>query len=235
MLTLIYPYYENGGMLERHLREWEKYSAFVKKSLRVIIVDDGSPNDPAAGHMRDVGIKTELYRIKQNLVWNVAGARNLGMHAAPEGWCLVTDIDHLLEAPEAKKLAEFEPFLVTNFYYVPGRKWADGRPLHPHPNSYVIERAKYWETGGCDEDYTGWWGAGEGPFRRMLGTIATKVDAPFQLTHFGRSDIADASTREWGRRDSTFDWRNNPKLVRKARMGPYKAERPLRFEWEKVG
>ena len=104
MITLVYPYYDNGGMLERHSEEWSSYAPEVKAQLRAIVVDDGSPNDPAAAHVREVGFPVELYRIKQNIVWNVPGARNLGMHVAPSGWCLLTDIDHLLAASEAEKL-----------------------------------------------------------------------------------------------------------------------------------
>lgn len=235
MITLVYPYYENGGMLERHLREWNGYSRQVKKIVRVIIVDDGSPKDPAAKHVRDVGFQLELYRIKQNLVWNVAGARNLGMEMAPEGWCLLTDIDHLLDARAADNLAfvhhEFNP----GRFYTMARRWADGRPLHPHPNSFIIERELYWHIGGCDEDWTGWWGAGEQVFRKSLHAKARGLElGSVYLTHFGRDDIASASTTEWGRRDSKFDWKKNPALVAKAKRAPYKPENPLRFDWERI-
>jgi hypothetical protein len=53
------------------------------------------------------------------------------------------------------------------------------------------------------------------------------------LTHFGRDDIPDASTLEWGRKNSQWDWKNNPALVEKAKAAPYKPVNPLRFEWER--
>lgn len=235
MITIVMPYYDNGGMLERHFEEWQSYSPEVKKHFRAVIVDDGSPNDPARDHWHDPGFPCELYRIKEDLVWNVAGARNLGMHAAPEGWCLLTDIDHLLTRYNALRLACAVNSFGTADYFLLGREWADGRLLHPHPNTYVLQRSLYWRVGGCDEDWTGYWGAGEQVFRKTIACIANSTTLEsIRLTHYGRDDIADASTRVWGRRGSEYDWRNNAKLVKKAQMAPYKPENPLRFTWERV-
>lgn len=239
MISIVMPYYENGGILERHFQEWQSYSLEVKKHFRAVVVDDGSPNDPAVNHWHDPGFPCELYRIKQDLVWNVAGARNLGMQAAPQGLCLLTDIDHLLKAECAKELTQIlRPFARdTNFYCTLGRRWADGRPLNPHPNSYILDRELYWRVGGCDEDWTGWWGAGEQAFRKTLNSYARQVEIKLDsvfLTHYGRDDIPDASTRAWGRRGSEYDWRNNPELVAKVKAAPYRPINPLRFDWERV-
>lgn len=235
MVTIVMPYYENGGILDRHLTEWQSYAPHVKKNFRAVIVDDGSEKDPAVNHMRNPGFPVELYRIKENIPWNIPGARNLGMHVAPEDWCLLTDIDHVLYADQAPRF--FDGFsmhdsrAVFNFQ----REWADGRPLHPHPNSYLIYRSLYWKVGGTDEDFSGYWGAGEGAFRKALA-LATSAfyTLPIYLTHFGRDDIPDASTREWGRRGSKWDYNNNPELVKKARGPAYKPVNPLRFAWEKT-
>jgi hypothetical protein len=239
MITIVLSYYNSGQMLERHLAEWESYAPEVKNHFRAVLVDDGSPQDPAEKHLREVGFPVELYRIKQNLVWNVPGARNLGMDRAPDGWCMLTDIDHLLTTRAAQSLVYASAHFNSGYYYMLDRQWADGRQLHPHPNSFVLEKTLYWAVGGCDEDWTGHWGAGEQVFRKGLQSVARgygKIGGTVVpgLTHFGRDDIADASTREWGRRDSRYDWRKNPALVEKARRAPYKPQNPLRFEWERV-
>jgi len=249
MITIVMPYYENGGMLERHFEEWIHYPLHVKQQMRAIIVDDGSPIDAAVAAVdhiptsnlqprtsnNSIGFPIECYRIKQNIPWNVAGARNLGMHVTQEGWCLLTDIDHLLTRDNAELLVYQLQFLKPTEFATLGRRWADGRKLHSHPNSFVLQRWLFWQTGGCDEDWSGWWGAGEQVFRKTLHSIGHWVDLiNVHLTHYGRDDIADASTREWGRKGSPYDWRNNPKLVEKARQAPYKAQNPLRFDWERL-
>lgn len=235
MITLVYTYYDNGGMLDRHFQEWDSYAPEVKRNFRAVIVDDGSPNDPAIGHMKDPGFPVELYRIKENIPWNMMGARNLGMHVAPEGWCLATDIDHLLTADNAQRLVELMPHIASGEYALLARRWADGRPLRRHPNSYLLERSTYWKCGGADEDYAGWWG-GDSALRKALVAFAGQpgfIDKVW-LTHYGRDDIPDASTREWGRRGSKWDWAKNPYLVATASGPPYKARNPLRFNWERV-
>ena len=236
MITFVYPYYENGGMLERHLYEWASYRPEVKEHVRAIIVDDGSPRDAALNHWRDCGFQAALYRIKENIPWNVPGARNLGMDQAPEGWCLLTDIDHLLDADAANTLVDLLPSLNETYAYTLSRRWADGRLLHPHPNSYIIQRSAYWQAGGTDEDWSGYWGAGEQAFRKCLRRYCPIMGPIFNvfLTHFGRDDIKDASTRDWGRRDSSYDWRKNPFLAKKLKADGYRPENPLRFEWKKV-
>ena len=235
MITIVLTYYENGGILDRHLEEWASYAQHVKEQLRAVIVDDGSPKDHAEKHIKQIGFPIECYRIKQNIPWNVGGARNLGMDRAPDGSCLLTDIDHLLTRDNAEVLIYQMQFLEPSEFATLARRWADGRKLHSHPNSFVLQRSLYWQTGGVDEDWSGWWGAGEQVFRKTLHSIGRWVDLiNVHLTHYGRDDIADASTREWGRKNSAWDWRNNPKLVEKARRAPYIAENPLRFDWERV-
>ena len=57
-LTLVYPYYNNGKMLERHFEEWNHYSH--KDKWNIIIVDDGSKRDPAIDHIKDIKIELKL-------------------------------------------------------------------------------------------------------------------------------------------------------------------------------
>jgi hypothetical protein len=233
VITLVYAYYRNPMMLERHFAEWSAYASHVKSCFRAIIVDDGSPTEQAIDHMRDPGFHVELWRIKQNIPLNLPGARNLGMHVAPDGWCLLADLDHLLCSDQAELLVNQK---FGHGYFNFRRRWADGRPLHSHPNSYLLQRSLYWEAGGTDEDFSQRWGAGEAPFRKSLQAVTGRspVTLPVYLTHYGRDDIPDASTREWGRKGSAWDYNHDPKLKAKARGPAYKPENPLRFDWEQV-
>jgi len=231
MITIILAYYENPTIFARQLEEWQSYAPAVKKEFCAIVVDDGSPTAPLKAPIREVGFPVTLFRIKQNIPWNIPGARNLGMKMAADGLCLLTDMDHVLLADDAERLINKE--LCTEYYYCMARQWSDGRVLNPHGNSYVLEKSLYWKIGGTDEDFSGWWGAGEGVFRGNLQHAAQRIDLPdVFLTHFGRSTIADASTTEWGRRDSKYNYAKNPALA--AKRAPYVPERPIRFEWERV-
>lgn len=47
VISVVFAYYENPSMLELQWKEIADYPALVKKSLEVIVVDDGSPCSPA--------------------------------------------------------------------------------------------------------------------------------------------------------------------------------------------
>ena len=162
------------------------------------------------------------------------------MDRAPDGWCLLTDIDHLLEARYADKLLDYSLILNDRCFFTFSRQWASGERLNSHPNSFLLQRELYWRIGGCDEDWAGWWGAGEQVFRKGINGMAAgdQLSLIF-LTHYGRKDIPDASMSELEgetkiRKGSKYDYNNNPELVKKARGPAYKPVNPLRFSWERV-
>jgi len=230
-VNLIYAYYENGTMLDRQVQEWGNYLDSAKSQLQVHIVDDGSQNDPALCHLKPVGFPIHLYRVKQNLIWNQTGARNLAMHNAPEDWCLMMDMDCLLTAKNADKVIAM-PKLSRRFY-MPAATNYKGEKGRQHPNVILVQRSIFWESGGYDEDFQGWYGS-DSPFKKALQQVARRVDTSFfSIQRVSRDDIPDASTREWGRKGTEYHSMGNP-VLRAKRKTVYKAENHLRFEWEKV-
>lgn len=232
-MTICFPYFENPGMLREHQRIWAEYPDKLRRNLTVVIADDGSPTSPALDAVQPHDYNLQIYRIGVNIPWNQCGARNLAMHCAPEGWCLVTDIDHVLLPADAEELAKMK--VRDGDYYVPARKRMPEGNFYPrHPNSYYLTRQMYWDAGGCDEDFAGWYGS-DATFRRAIATVGRRVEMSSpSLMLYGRDVLADASTTEWGRKDSAYHSSNNPALNKKKLQGAYKAENPLRFSWSRV-
>jgi hypothetical protein len=93
--TLVVPYYRNPEMLRAQAALWRAYPPGV----RIIVVDDGSP-EPAAPILAEVmgeapGDVLQCYRIAVDIPWNRGGARNLGtpsMAADRLGSCTSTSI-----------------------------------------------------------------------------------------------------------------------------------------------
>ena len=107
--TIVMAYYENPGMLAKHLAEWTQYDDKDKARLSAVLVDDGSPRNPAEAAIRahgSVGFPITLLRVLENKPWNQDGARNLAMKIA-EGWTLMTDMDHMLTR-QWERLAEIQ-------------------------------------------------------------------------------------------------------------------------------
>jgi len=228
-ITLVMAYYENGKMLDRHFEEWNKYPDF---NFKIVLVDDGSQIDPALPHIQKIKFPLNLYRVKVDKPWNQNGARNLGM-TFTKGWCLLTDMDHLLTVDQFSVLTRMN--LDPETYYVPGRKRAVDKDWYKkHPNSYILTNDMYWKAGGYDETYCGFYGT-DSTFRNALASVGNRVelDHKFYLTLFGREVIPDASTTNYGRKGTQFHLRRNPELTQRRKNKTPPIE-PLNFPWERL-
>lgn len=230
MITLVYAYYENPGMLRFQLEGWANYPA----GFHLIIVDDGSPRSPAAPILREhrISMPVSCYRIDENIPWNQDGARNLGMHQCETEWAHLLDMDCVLTPSEAAKALHFSQHDTQwDEYYMPMRVNARGEAIPPHPNCYLFRVEEFWRMGGYDEDFAGCYGS-DGNFRKCMRAGLREVQtSAWALQMYGRSEIPDASTTDFGRKESKF-WRPNfPELEAKRRSPPYKATNHLRFPW----
>lgn len=170
-VTLIMPYYENPETLAAHVLRWQDWPALVRSRMRAIIVDDGSPMKPAADVLRGVRLPfpVRLFRLDVDIRWNWLAARNLAFHAAEDGWCAVTDIDHRLPAETAMALVTgaHDEGVIYRF----SRRAHDGPVIPSHPNSWFLTRSMFWHIGGHDEALSGYYGT-DGEYRRRAAATA---------------------------------------------------------------
>jgi hypothetical protein len=236
-VAIVMAYYENAHMLQLQLQEWAQYRVTDKMALSAVIVDDGSPRNPAEPVIRkhgNVGFPIQLFRIKENKPWNQDGARNLGMKHV-SGWTLMTDMDHMLSKDQVAGLRHVVSHEVeAGSYYMPQRRDFDGAPMHRHANSYVFLAEDFWKMGGYDEDFSGVYGS-DGNFRKcMRAGLTEKATDKFYLNRWPSSAISDANTKDWGRKDSPYHRSQFSKIEAKSKGPAYRATNPLRFEWEQV-
>lgn len=243
MLTLVMPYFENPTMLGLQFEGWRKWPGKYRNRLRVVLVDDGSENAPASTVARPSGLPAvEIYRVTENRPWHQHGARNLGAHVAPEGWLLLTDMDHVLSPESAAMLfkAMDKGRLDPETIYMLDRVEADtGLPtVHPvsgapkpHPNSFVVTRETFWRIGGYDERATGFYGT-DSMFRARAFTRAKRGHLDIPLTRYWRDIVPDASTNGLPRKEGRDTPERTAKL--KAIAAAPDAIVTLDFPWERV-
>jgi len=229
---MVFLYYDNPEMLKMQMDCWSTYVGVLARPPRIIIVDDGSPKTSAADVVRKQARKLpiQVYRIKEDIPWNFAGARNLGCHRA-EGWIYISDIDTLLSAESAKILFESHP-LDPKCFYMPKRiRLQTGIAAKRAPVNLLFHKDKYLAIGGYDEDYAGNYGREETDFFRRLQRVAKKVvrnDVTIQVVP--PKVVSDARTK--GR---TRDKTHNAKLfAQKEAAGHPNPVNPLRFSWERA-
>lgn len=170
-VTIIYPYYDNPEFLKRQLGWWGTYGSELRSHLSAIIVDDGStlPAGDVLAAERQLPFPIRLFRIDVDIRWNWLAARNIGFHHANDGWCLVTDIDHVIPASTADALV-YGKHDARKIYGL-SRIEYNGEPIAPHPNSWFLTREMFWKVGGYDETLSGHYGT-DGEWRRRLAATA---------------------------------------------------------------
>lgn len=195
-VTFIVPYYDNARFLRQQLSWWGTYPAHLRAMLSAIIVDDGSPL-PAEPVLKDCAhpFPIRLFRIQKDVRWNWLAARNIGFHHAVEGWCAVTDMDHVIPQTTASALiyGQHDPSVIYGF----SRSEYSGERITPHPNSWYLTRAMFWRVGGYDERLAGYYGS-DGLWRRRLAATAPLKILEDRLVRY--EHIEDASTARYLRK-----------------------------------
>jgi hypothetical protein len=241
MLTLAMPYYINPGQLALQYAVWLSWPSKVRNAVKVVIVDDGSPEGPAANVPRPYGLpEVEIYRVTEDKPWHQHGARNLAASVAPEGWLLMTDMDHVLPAASASALLKAigKGSLDEGTVYMLDRVEADtglptlgkdGQPK-PHPNSFVMTRAMFWRIGGYDERATGFYGTDK-LFRERAFRLGKRGHLAIPLTRYWRDIVPDASTTTLARKEGR-DPMVKAQALRQIARAP-EARVVLDFPWER--
>lgn len=246
-VTLIIPYYRNPAMLKKQMEQVSCYPV----GFEVFVIDDGSPEPAApivtAGFTGDCNV--HVYRIDVDIPWNRGGARNLGAQQAQTPWIMHVDIDHLLPAVCAQQMLPFKPQSGCAYRFERYRQGkadetrlkdyrlaklpdsAEHGKVHPHVDSYLVERELYWKTGGYNEDFSGVLGGGSEFLRRLEKTAEMKIAPKYLwLDVYTRHAVPDAS-------DTTLSRDRGPgkrMWKEKAAKKDLKPVNPVRFPWHKV-
>ncbi len=207
-LTIIYPCYSQPLMLQYQVALWNQYP----HEVQVILVDDGSP-EPALSvieaHATPALLRhLRLYRIREDIAWNRAEARNLGGHEACTDWMACLDLDHVFPVESITPLLAFAPRNDRHYRF---HRWRRGKadetrrkdqvppdaeyaPVGPHMDSYLVHKAVYWQAGGYHEAFAGVLGGGSEFLRRLQAVAPWELAPPaIRVEVVTRSVVPDAS------------------------------------------
>ena len=253
MITMIVPYYRQPAMLRKQLETWAEYPQHIGLDLKIIIVDDCSPEPAVNVILPMIGRTTpniRLYCVLEDIPWNRSMARNLGSQVADTPWLLHVDTDHILPAESAEALVRTISTSSTFFplHWYKFRRFRVGKaddtrnkdliPRHvefgeikPHVDSFLCTKKLYWQVGGYDPDYAGCLGGG-GAFLRQLKKAGKECMAPpnIHLHVYTRDKVPDSSIFTLNRDTSEYGRRRREK----ERAGKTKVVNPIRYPWERV-
>jgi len=233
-ITLLHPYYDHRAMLNYQLAEWNSWSNDNKKYTQIILIDDCSKVHPFDPKKHNINCNLDVYKIADDILWNVSGARNLGFKLAETSWVIAMDMDLILENKELNKIRKLD-FSDKYKIYFPNRKRITGkheveRKEPPHCNSYIINKEIFWEVGGYDEDFAGGWGSEDSFFMDRLAINGIKKvildDVFFSSRHSSKGRTPTVKDRVGANRNKQLIYK---KLVTNRHSGD-----PIRFRWEKI-
>ena len=178
-ITLVILSYASPALLLTHLETVRSYPDETRRTLEVLVVDDGSPSGldatsfVTARHAEGFH-SFRVATITEDLAWNIGGARNLAFHLAATKRVLLLDAD-IVFSPVMMNVAMALPQrgkTKTKNVSVPlvhkfNRKNPSGQ-FKAHPAAILIHVDQYWQAGGCDEDFVGSYGFTDVHFNHHL-------------------------------------------------------------------
>ena len=225
MLTLCYTLYNpKPETINAHLTNWIHCNEELRKQFKVVFVDDCSPTTPTVP--LDFHMNMTVARIKDDIYWNLTGARNLAFHLADDDWCVTTDMDHFIEPEDLQKIVDMEKNRQFVYYF---ERYRNGKPHRTHLDSYIMHKQDFLNMGGYDEDMRGHRGANEDLIKAII---------EYNNYHKVQTDIKIHNDESHGkvggpRREMVMP--NYVKLRQKLgqmKNGMYKNSKSLRFDWE---
>jgi hypothetical protein len=197
-VTFIYPYYCNPVFFAKQIEHWLAYPKAIRDNLSAIVVDDGSADGKKAEQVvigYPLPFSIRLFYIDVDVRFNWIAARNIAMQYAPEGWCLGTDMDHMVPLKTAEALIWKRHS--SECIYRLQRMEHTGERIHPHPNSWFMTRDMFWRFGGYDESFSGYYGTDGEARRRWVKTAPVRTLQEYLVRH---ECIGDSSTINYKRK-----------------------------------
>ncbi len=238
-LTYISSYYDQPKMAREWWENMRGYDEELRCFYKFIFVDDGSPEhplDPPEDIVRDFDLM--LFRVKEDILWNEMGARNLAMKHV-HGWAMLMDADFLLPADQARTLMGLDAEQPT--MYVPRARITGTTEHYVHPpNLFIIHADTYWKCGGYAEEYAGGYGLSDTEFLRVhdIGLKAKRRKLErIWIDHYPPDMVDDAAVlwldRDLTRNDRIFRTRLN--MMNQYGLLKIAADnKHLKFPWERV-
>lgn len=224
-LTIILTYYNQNKILEKQIQNWESYSDEILQKITFIIIDDGSLI-PAKVNTSKLNIN--IFRILEDIPWNIGGARNLGFSVATGKWILQIDMDLLVSEDSIIKILK----LIQNANPLAVYKFRRFNPLTKkdkiHPGTMLITKDLYWKVGGCDEDFVGSYGYTDIHFlRQRLPKIkGTSIEKIYDITLI---EDLNGEIKTLNR-----DTVRNEKLYHQKIKNDNWSNKCLRFKWKQI-
>ena len=223
-LSVVSHFYNNASAVEAMLASFRNMSRVSPGAFDFILVDDHSHEavDPTLFE----GIENlRVFRIVEDVAWNMPAARNIGVYEARCEKILLMDIDHVVDPTQVDNLlSDADRLGIGKLGYFKRKKRVnDGlTELASHINSFIIHGSDFLKSGGYEEDFSGHYGHEDKFFRICCRRNGIK-EVPLETTLI----VKDSATRNLDR-DKSF---NTVILNRLIEEGATKPTKYMTCQW----
>ena len=197
MISFVLSYFNQTETLRNHIHVWRSYDNLLDK-VEFIIVDDCSEYD-AVSVLKTENTDTlniQVYRIIDDIKFNIGGARNIGVSMTNNDWIIILDMDIIVTYESLKHMFQLIENDIQNVCYKFKRyidiekqtqdvqKRYSKKKNSVHPAVCLIRKNDYFQkVGGCDEDIVGKYGGTDEIFfhRIQMAKINIIVDSKVLL------------------------------------------------------
>ena len=174
-LTLMYPCFGQEKRISKLLQGWDAWSDDLKEHVQIILIDDhGTPSIEDMLSDKTADYNLSVYRIQDDVKYNMPGALNLGMMVASTPWILTMDTDYSFPLDVMQRLLDFKPAQGEVYSFFLDRV-TDGvhvaRDMKVHTNTFLLHRDMFIDLNGFDEDFSGKWSHELQPVLNELGRL----------------------------------------------------------------
>jgi glycosyltransferase involved in cell wall biosynthesis len=254
MLTYITTYYDDDTRneakhLERLLKQLKDYN---NPNLKLIVVDDASPNVPAKDVIAEYkNDNITLFRVTEDIGFNSHGARNLAMQHTTTKWNLLVDNDNMVVGLDNifEQLDSLEEDKM-HFFPVVHKFSGQSSPTRPSVNDFLITKKLFWLVEGYDSELFGFH-IGDQEFLQKVNKIRGKqysviygseihaLESPFadnvrDNSIGGNGLFYDRINHKLITTDEHIDRQVDAKLAAVERIRKKQKNVPITFKWELV-
>lgn len=167
-IAVVVNYFNNEKSLVSLIENFKMINRVKPGIFEFILVDDHSHEIVSVDVFADVA-NLKVFRVSEDVTWNMPGARNIGALEAHSKQILFMDVDHLIDEAELDQLLVDSENLTVGKRLTPGRKIASGdnvgKVVKPNINCFLIHRSDFFRVGGYEESFSGSYGQEDKYFR----------------------------------------------------------------------
>ena len=217
--------------LQKQKKVWS--DLIPQENIEIIFIDDCSSPPIEIDEVKpETELNFHMYRINDDIKWNIGGARNLGVEMSHKKWVYVLDLDLVLNNQIVRQLLETVTQINSKPCYFKTNRQRKDKPVPP--GCFCIKKEDFQQYGKYDEDYAGDYSCGEKLLYRRLNQKLQYMEFPNIVLEYIDDPISKTPAYKNARQITNRKKKLDQMKFQQIDTGVYQLGKTLRFNWKKI-